>query len=76
MTLCYRIGMAPPKSTNPKKNFVSFRYTDAEAAPLDALARRTGRSRSDLVREAVGQYVARETARTAKKRASKRTSRG
>ena len=42
---------------------LTVRLNDDEAAALDQLARATGKSRSDLVREALRQQALRETLR-------------
>jgi len=42
---------------------LTVRLNDEEAAALDRLARATGKSRSDLVREALRQQALRETLR-------------
>jgi metal-responsive CopG/Arc/MetJ family transcriptional regulator len=59
--------MAWPTTNNPRKNFVTMRFTDDEAADIDYLmARTSARDRSKAVRAAVNRVVAAERRKEAR----------
>lgn len=59
--------MAWPTTDNPRKNFVTLRLTDDEAADLDWLAVQMGSaSRSDAIRTAFERVVAAEKRKKAR----------
>jgi len=65
--------MAWPTTNDPRTVFVTSRLTAAEAADLDALVAERGTSRSDILRTAIDNEVARakKSAQRAKRRANK-----
>ena len=62
--------MAWPTTSNPRKNFVTLRLTDDEAADIDWLQGITNaRDRSAAVRQSVARVVAAERRRAKKQKA-------
>lgn len=60
--------MSWPTTDDPRTEFVTVRFTVAEAAELDSHAQKLGMSRSAAVRDATGRVIAAEARRRSRQK--------